>query len=558
MHFAINDKCVGCLACVRACPAEAILADGERVWIDDDTCVRTGACVPACPHDAIDVLGDVDLARDLVEAGDAVVILSGEAGVHFYPVTPEQVVNACFRLGFRVVHHGVLGDELVAAEYQRLMGDPGWGTMIRSTCPVVVEKIRREYPELVPNLAPVVTPLMAEAAYIRRLYGPSPIVYVGVCLADAHDVVDAALTLQDLEGLFEGAGIDVGQEPQHFNRIPPERRRHLSTAGGLPLEVLLKEHQASRRFRKFRGIGHLEAIRRAVAVDGIDLGFVDILPCEGCLDHPLLGPKEELYWRRRVTEQLEPPRSPLPVLDPAVKVDLGAVFEPVLNSHRAADAEIQAVIRQIGTAPNGQPWDCGACGYGTCRAFAQAVLDGRTTFRLCPPYQERRAKVAEREAAVDGLTGLATFRVLKDRVSHELARSRQRSGDPFAVVFVDMDGFKELNDRYGHEAGNRVLAAVGQLLQGAVRATDIAARYGGDEFVLVLIRTDSHGAMRVAELVRQRLEAAGRALGFPEGVVKASLGVAAFDPSHPLEEDILEAADRALYRAKAAGGNRVA
>lgn len=557
VRFEINGKCVSCLACVRACPADAIQVDGEAVSIVDESCIRAGACAAACPHDAIDVLGDVETALALARSGDAVLILSVEAGVHFFPQAPEQVVNACYRAGFRWVHHGVLGDELVAGEYQRLLDDPGWGTMIRSTCPVIVEKIRHDYPELVPHLAPVTTPLDAEAAYLRGLYGAGTrIVYAGVCLAEADRSVDASITFEELEALLEGEGIDIAAEPAHYRRIPGERRRHLSTAGGLPLPVLQEEPQTSRRFRKFRGLQQLNAIRRAVAVDRIDLGFVDILPCEGCLDHPLLGPKEELFWRRRVVEESEPPRSQSPVVDPAVAVRVDAAFEVVRNGHEPPADQVDAVVRQIGTAPNGTAWDCGACGFATCRQFAAAFLKERATFRQCPPYQERRASEAQREAAVDELTGLATYRVLKDRLAHEVARSN-RSGESFAVLFIDMDSFKRINDRFGHQAGSAVLAQVGKMIQGAVRSTDVASRYGGDEFVVVLIRTDLPGAERVGELVRERMEGVGIALGYEPGTVTASVGVASYDPT-VMVGDVLEQADRALYRAKAQGGNCVA
>src|SRR5207249_4922129 len=104
-------------------------------------------------------------------------------------------------------------------------------------------------------------------------------------------------------------------------------------------------------------------------------------------------------------------------------------------------------------APNGKPWDCGACGYATCRAFANAAALGRTTLRSCPPYLDKQARAAQLQAAVDGLTGLATYRVLRDRLASEVARS-DRTGDPFAVLFVDLDNFKKVNDEFGHEAGN--------------------------------------------------------------------------------------------------------
>ncbi|MGH7701335.1 MAG: [Fe-Fe] hydrogenase large subunit C-terminal domain-containing protein, partial [Gemmatimonadales bacterium] len=300
MDFRVDpDQCVACLACVRVCPADAVEVTGDQVRIVDETCTRCGLCLPACPHEAILATGDYARALELAQGGRAVLILSVESAAFFYPATPEQVVNACYAAGFRTVHRGILGDELVAQEYLRLWVDEGWGTIIRSTCPVVVETVRAQFPELIPYLAPVATPIAAEARYLKQVYGArTPVVYAGVCLTEGGPDVDAAITFNELRQLLERRGVRIDDQPLHFNRLPEERRRHWSTAGGLPLEVLMAERHASRRFRKLRGLGQLEAVARAVAVDRIDLGFVDILPCEGCLDHPLLGPREELFWRR--------------------------------------------------------------------------------------------------------------------------------------------------------------------------------------------------------------------------------------------------------------------
>lgn len=553
-----HDRCVSCLACVRVCPVDAIAVDGSAIEIVDDGCIRCGACVPACPHDAIDALGNLGLALEYADRGDAVLLLSPESEVYFHPSKPEQVVNACYRSGFAVVHRGVIGDELVADEYQRLWTQGGWGTMIRSTCPVVVETIRHDYPELVPFLAPVKTPAQAEIDYIRARYGAdAPVVFVGPCLSGGGAKPDVVITLADLEKLFQARGVDVATEQQYFTRIPEERRRHLSTAGGMPLPVLADEPQASRRLRKYRrDLGQLEVIARAVVDDEIDLGFVDILPCEGCLDHPLMGPPEELFKRRSILESCEPPRSPAPILDPDVRVDVHTTFVPPEDSDRPSPLEIESVIDRVGRTADGRPWDCGACGFRTCERFAIAFLRGRATYRLCPPYQESRALKAQQEAATDELTGLATYRVLRDRLSNEVARSG-RTGQSFAVLFADLDRFKQVNDQFGHEAGNRVLIAVAEVLRGVVRSTDVAARYGGDEFVVVLIGTDKSGANRVGEEVRRSVEDAGRSAGFPEGAVTVSVGVSGFEPASRAEPDVLEAADRALYRAKARGGNQV-
>ena len=562
MDFRIDPElCVACLACVRVCPSDAVAVEENKVWIVDEACTRSSLCLPACPHEAVIAVGDSTRALEFALSRNAVLILSVESAAFFYPATPEQVVNACYAAGFEKVHRGILGDELVAREYLELWKEEDWGsggTVIRSTCPVIVETIKNQYPELIPYLAPVATPIQAEARYLKALYGrDTRVVYAGVCLTEGGPEVDAAITLAELAGLFRKRGIKVENQALFFSRIPEERRRFWSTAGGLPLDILMKERHASRRFRKVRGLGALEGIAQAVGEDRIELGFVDILPCEGCLDHPLLGPREELFRRRAIVGATEPPRATASVLAEGVEIEVGMAFEIQVGDMGPSVEAVEEILEQIGLAPNGRPWDSGACGYRTCREFAVAAAQGRTTLKSCPRYLERQASIAQQQAAVDALTGLASFRVLRDRLANEVARCH-RSGDHFAVLFLDLDNFKQVNDRYGHEAGNVVLRETARQCGAHIRLTDLAGRYGGDEFVVVLVGTGEEGAVGVVEKIRAAVEDIGRKMEYPAGIVTASIGVAEYRPGEHKDEDVLVAADRALYRAKAGGRNRVA
>jgi diguanylate cyclase (GGDEF)-like protein len=168
----------------------------------------------------------------------------------------------------------------------------------------------------------------------------------------------------------------------------------------------------------------------------------------------------------------------------------------------------------------------------------------------------RLHRIVERQALVDGLTGLANRRQCEETLTDELARV-QRFGGSLAVVVADLDWFKDVNDRHGHPAGDTVLRAFAELLQEELRDVDLAGRWGGEEFLMILPGTDLTGGARVAE--RIRLVFAGRIMLALDGTpipVTASFGVAASPPARTSSE-LFAAADAAMYQAKRAGKNRV-
>ncbi len=162
-----------------------------------------------------------------------------------------------------------------------------------------------------------------------------------------------------------------------------------------------------------------------------------------------------------------------------------------------------------------------------------------------------RAEQAEREARTDPLTGLANRRRFLEAVESELRRS-ERSGRHPAVLMLDVDGLKEVNDRHGHLAGDRLLTLVADHLKRATRAGDLAARLGGDEFAVLLYDCNAETALRVAERLCRSI--GGERVG--EVPVSVSVGLAVARPSEEAGA-LLERADRALYQAKRAGGNLV-
>jgi diguanylate cyclase (GGDEF)-like protein len=166
-------------------------------------------------------------------------------------------------------------------------------------------------------------------------------------------------------------------------------------------------------------------------------------------------------------------------------------------------------------------------------------------------------QVRELEAVSDPLTGLYNRRLALQRLDEELARA-QRSGLPLAVALIDLDHFKQVNDRLGHAVGDDVLCDAARRLAATTRPTDVLARFGGEEFLVLAPETGADQAYALGERFRTRLADAPIATGQGPLTVTASIGVAVCDADQMDAATLLAAADRALYAAKAAGRNRTA
>jgi two-component system chemotaxis family response regulator WspR len=160
----------------------------------------------------------------------------------------------------------------------------------------------------------------------------------------------------------------------------------------------------------------------------------------------------------------------------------------------------------------------------------------------------------------DQLTGLPRRRVFEERLALELSRAT-RDFAPIAVAMIDIDDFKDVNDRFGHLTGDRALRVVSDVMRNVSRSTDVVARYGGEEFVMVLPGTDEQGARVVATKLREAIASHPIALGPNiELVMTLSIGLAVVseqDLGHDVQE-FVRRADHALYDAKLAGKNRFA
>ena len=253
----------------------------------------------------------------------------------------------------------------------------------------------------------------------------------------------------------------------------------------------------------------------------------------------------------------------LPVILHATMDATGAVGGRVLQNGRvtAEEGDVVGAGRPLRLELGGedateeialQLWPPGSGFDQRTRALAQ-TLAAQAAIAL---ENARLHGIVQRQAITDELTELANRRYFMETLESELRRA-ERFSEPLALVFADLDDFKRVNDRFGHNVGDDVLRAFADVVRKRVRTIDLAARLGGEEFAVLLLETDLAGAEQLAENLRTAVAALEvRVPGGQSVRVTASFGVAACPETHSADE-LMNSADRALYRAKREGKNRV-
>jgi two-component system, cell cycle response regulator len=174
--------------------------------------------------------------------------------------------------------------------------------------------------------------------------------------------------------------------------------------------------------------------------------------------------------------------------------------------------------------------------------------------------QKRLEDKLAKQAALDPLTGILNRRALQDRAEEECARST-RYGQSLTIAMLDIDRFKDVNDRYGHAIGDNSINHVVEIISQEMRTTDILGRWGGEEFIIILPSTGEHAALTFAQRLRRKIEGTPLTFDTKKGsqlTMTVSIGVASFRPDCEKFDALVERADQALYSAKRSGRNRVA
>jgi diguanylate cyclase (GGDEF)-like protein len=355
---------------------------------------------------------------------------------------------------------------------------------------------------------------------------------------------------QHLESLVAAAAAELRATAEAFAHDGHEPRSQAGVRLRKLAEDLERSLQPGSEVEPTRGPGTGGARPRVLVVDD-EADAREVLA-------EILQPQWEVLSAPDGARAVELTRSELPdlvLMDLAMpKLDGMQALRQLRADPVTADVPVIFVSARGDDQVKARALDLGAVDY-LQKPFSERELRARIerTLRLA------RSQSALRELAkTDPLTGLANLRAFRARLAEEVKRAR-RYRTPLTCVMADMDNLKPVNDSLGHSAGDRAIAALASVIRSQLRETDFGARYGGDEFVLLLPHTDRDEGRVLAERICARLKTTALEVSGRHIAIGASFGVACLSEESPEQtaEDLVRAADAALYSAKRAGRGRV-
>jgi len=394
------DKCRTCYTCVRECPAKAIRIYKGRAEVMSELCIGCGNCVRVCGRGAKKFYDSTAETLALLASGaPAAALVAPSWPCQFPEWDQRRLVGALRALGFKYVHEVAFGADLVSLRYQELLTSPANTRMIASTCPAVVSHITKYFPDLVPRLAPIVSPMAAAALVARRLHGAElKTVFIGPCVAkkaEALDTgVDAALTLSELDRIFREKGEALKMVPSDFD--PPHAGkgrlyaigRGLLQSAGIP-EDLLTGNAVSAAGR----LEYVEAIKE-FRNEQLNTRLLEVTSCMGCIMGPGIDKNLPFFNRRfqvsrcaRVSMADFDAYKWYQEVQRFADLDLSRAFKPDPQPSPAVPPDSLAkVMVELGKNGPEDELNCGACGYETCRDHAAAICRGFAEEQMCLPY----------------------------------------------------------------------------------------------------------------------------------------------------------------------------
>ncbi len=402
----ILQNCRRCYSCVRECPAKAIRIVEGQASVVTERCISCGNCTVVCSQNAKAYIDCTSHVKEILAAGRPVVAMVAPS----FPADrcgqdPPRLVGALRELGFARVVEVAYGADLTTRAYQDYIKQHTAGPRLATTCPAVVEYVRKYTPELVSCLVPIVSPMIATARAVRALYGNEhACVFIGPCVAkkqEMHDPavdgeVDAVLTFDEVRRLFAERKIKVSDAaPSEFDPPHPGSGRMYPLAGGLLKSAGVERLLLNSDVMVVSGAPEIAEVLGDLRPDDPQSVFIEPLMCRGCFSGPGLSGDERRHLRKRKVADYIKARMAEPEGSPTEVPELSLHRTFTADDQRLkepTEQEIRVILARTNKFTAEDELNCGACGYESCRAKAVAVYRGLAEEAMCLPFMIEQAE----------------------------------------------------------------------------------------------------------------------------------------------------------------------
>lgn len=475
-------KCKHCYKCIRNCEVKAVMIKDERAEIMPDKCILCGKCMQVCPQSAKTLISDLELVKGYIGEGIQTVITLAPSymGLLKYK-TIGQVNGALRKLGFADVRETSEGAAVVTAEYARLLKAGEMENIITTCCPSVNDLIEIYYPQLIPYMAPVVSPMIAHGKMLKEELGPDvKVVFLGPCIAkkkEAGDIrhegyIDAVLNFNDISRWLSEEEIIIEDcEDIPFANMNPGINRLYPVTNGIVNSVLATEEERD-GYRKFYVHGCRNCIDLCESMLRGDIRgcFIEMNTCSGgCIKGPTVD--DESVSRFKVKLDMEEAVGKEAVPDEAVAPIIERIsFRKQFTDHAPRDLmpteiQIQQILNMTGKIKPEDELNCGACGYSTCREKAVAVFQKKAELNMCIPFMHEKAEslsnlVMETSPnivlIVDKDMKILEYSAVGEKY---FGKTRQEALNMYLYEFIDPSDFQWVFDSHQKIHGKKVTYA---------------------------------------------------------------------------------------------------
>ena len=496
-------QCRDCYRCVRNCVVKAIQVKEQQAHVIPELCILCGTCVRNCPQHAKSIRSsrpDILAARD--QGRKIVASVAPSAPAFFDMNSFSELEESLKELGFHAAEETAVGAEIVGQAHREYIEKaPGRLPVITSSCPVVVNLVEKYYPDLIPHLAPIVSPMIAHGRLLAEKFGKDTyIVFIGPCIAKKMEMCDeavagsvhAVMSFRGLQEWFSENDILCRQKDETVESPSIDKARLFPIEGGLIGTAEMNTDILDKHMIVASGLDSCRDIFDNIRAGRLIADLVELMACKGgCINGPAMADvaggiymarQKIIEFHTRNQRSLHIPREDWPPLERSFSDKMVRVPE-------FTEEQIQEVLHRVNKYTPEDELNCGACGYSSCREKAVATLRGMAEATMCIPYMRSRSE-SLRQVVMD-VTPNSIIIFDDDLIIHHISPSAEKL---FSCKLADVQGkhlsclISSLDDFiYVRDTGKSVIGKSRRLREDTI-AEQTIVRVEGQLLLVAIIR----------------------------------------------------------------------